>query len=219
MIEDRILNNLKLLIEEGNNLKDGDKRGHVKSDSHMQSCHAWIASAEHTVQLIFPNPSDSYRSSFLKISTDIPGYIVNQLVGSLTSVLQYVLRDIDNGLLSSFADNIRAELFDDFLDHADEYFKNNMKNEAGVIAGVVFEDSIRKLAEKKSIPQTGINIDQLISGLASKSIISATKAKRYRVAAHVRTKATHAQWSDFELSDVDETIKLTRELLVNYLDN
>ena len=36
----------------------------------------------------------------------------------------------------------RAEVFDNFLDHAHSYLDRDMKNEAGVIGGVVFEDTI-----------------------------------------------------------------------------
>ncbi len=44
------------------------------------------------------------------------------------------------------------------------------------------------------------------------------KAKRARVAAHVRTKATHAQWDDFHLNDVKVTIEFTEELILSHLE-
>jgi len=44
---------------------------------------------------------------------------------------------------------IRAETFDDFLDHAVFYAKKGRKMEAGVIAGVVFEDTIRRIHREK----------------------------------------------------------------------
>ena len=85
-----------------------------------------------------------------------------------------------------------------FLDHAKTYLKADRKNEAGVVAGVVFEDSLRRVCRKHEIAERGRPLDDLISELAKKDILSATKAKRARVAAHVRTKATHAQWDEFE---------------------
>ena len=68
------------------------------------------------------------------------------------------------------------------------------------------------------IVEKGKQIDELISALSSKGEMSAIKAKRARVAAHVRTKATHAQWDEFEFEDVRATIELTRELIVSKLD-
>lgn len=43
--------------------------------------------------------------------------------------------------------------------------------------------------------------------------LSGVKAKRARAAADVRTKATHAQWDEFELDDVRSTIEFTRDLI------
>lgn len=219
MIEKKILDNLNTLIDKGNELKVGNENEQVKSEAHLQQCQAWIASASHTMELIFPNKESAYRERFLKMISKDHGYVVQKQVGSLTGLMEYVKHDIENGLLVAIADNVRAEVFDDFIDHAEEYLKNGMKNEAGVIAGVVFEDSIRQLSTKYSIPQSGLKLDQLISELSKKSVISAIKAKRFRVAAHVRTKATHAQWSDFEASDVEETVRITRDLTENYLES
>ena len=170
------------------------------------------------MELIFPDKQQAYRDRFLKLITKDQGFVTNQQVGACTAVLEYVKKDIDNGLLVSFSDSIRAEVFDNFIDHSEEYLKKNMKNEAGAIAGVVFEDSVRRLSTKHSIPETGEKLDNLISALSKKSIITAVKAKRFRVAADVRTKATHAQWAEFKIADVEETIRLVRDIAENYLN-
>ena len=56
-----------------------------------------------------------------------------------------------------------------------------------------------------------MKLDALISELSSNGILTAVKANRARAAADVRTKATHAQWDEFELDDVRAAISLTRE--------
>lgn len=56
-------------------------------------------------------------------------------------------------------------------------------------------------------------LDTLISSLTKIDVITVTKAKRARVAADVRTKATHAQWNEFDISDVSATIEITQELI------
>jgi hypothetical protein len=65
--------------------------------------------------------------------------------------------------------------------------------EAGVIAGVVFEDALRRICRKHRITEKDVNLDSLISALVKIGALTDMKAKRARVAAHVRTKATHAQ--------------------------
>jgi hypothetical protein len=128
------------------------------------------------------------------------------------------LIDANAGLLASVANQARAETFDDFLDHADAYLKDKRKNEAGVIAGVVFEDTLRQICRNEGIAEIGLKIDGLISELTNRGELSSVKTERARVAAHVRTKASHAQWDEYEIEDVKATIEFTRELISAKLD-
>lgn len=63
-----------------------------------------------------------------------------------------------------------------------------------------------------------MKLDALISELSTLGELSAVQAKRARVAAHVRTKASHAQWGEFGAEDVQATITFTRELISAKLD-
>jgi predicted Ser/Thr protein kinase len=216
-VEETILSRLNELIEEGRSLRIGGMQ--VKSQSHAEQCKGWIASASHIVQLIFIDPSSSYRKFTEDIASRDYGYGINKAVGEITEILHNVLKDINKGLISSITDQARAEVFDDFLDHAKAYLKDDMKNEAGVIAGVVFEDTLRRVCRKLSIEEHGVKMDALISQLASRGILTATKAKRARAAADVRTKATHAQWKEFDKGDVSSAIAFTEELIISHIES
>lgn len=144
--------------------------------------------------------------------------IIPRAVGELGEMLCHLLEDMDAGLLGSVADHARAETFDNFLDHGEAYLKDKRVQEAGVIAGVVFEDAVRRICRKHSITEQGVKLDTLISELVKVNALTEMKAKRARVAAGVRTKATHAQWNEFTASDVDEAITFTRELIDSQLD-
>jgi polyhydroxyalkanoate synthesis regulator phasin len=128
------------------------------------------------------------------------------------------MKDIELGLLASIEAQARASAFDDFLGHAKEYAKDRLKNEAGVIAGVVFEDTLRNICRNVSIKEKGKKLDNLIDELVKVGKLTQVKAKRAKVAAHVRTKATHAQWDEFELGDVETTIQFTEELIIKNID-
>jgi hypothetical protein len=122
--------------------------------------------------------------------------------------------------LSSIEDQTKATVFDDFLGHAKEYSRKNLKKEAGVIAGVVFEDTLRNIYRKMmDSTEKGKTLESLIVDLVNAEILTQTKAKRARVAAHLRTKATHAQWEEFDLKDVDTTIDFTEELILKHLEH
>jgi hypothetical protein len=146
------------------------------------------------------------------------GYCTHESVGEVTVILKSLLEDIDLGLLASIEDQTRAAVFDDFLDHAKEYAREKRKNEAGVISGVVFEDTLRGICRKAGVTEQGRKLDVLIDDLVKAGTLTQVKAKRAKVAAHVRTKATHAQWDEFELGDVDTTIAFTEELILNHLE-
>jgi putative aminopeptidase FrvX len=81
---------------------------------------------------------------------------------------------------------------------------------AGVIAGVVFEDTIRRACTKYSIVEKGVQLELLIDQLSKAAQVPSVKTKRAKAAAGVRTKATHAQWDEFDKDDVEATIATTR---------
>ena len=132
----------------------------------------------------------------------------------IAGVLEHLMADAEAGLLGSISAQVQAETFDDFIDHAEAYLREERKDPAGVIAGVVFEDSLRRLARARSIVEKDVPLDLVISGLQGINELSRLQAKRARVGADVRTKATHAQWAEFSRADVQLTIDLVRELTV-----
>ena len=217
-IEENIATRLQQLLDESTHLSQGNKGGQCTDQVQMQDCSAWLTAAQNLVHLIITDPNAPYRDKADRVVLRKYGFMIHTGVGELASVLKALKNDIDSGLLASLADRARAETFDDFLDHADEYLQNNRKNPAGVIAGVVFEDTLRRVCRKNMLEEKGKRIDGLISVLSSKGLISGIKAKRARAAAHVRTKATHAQWDEFETEDVRAIIEFTRELIGAKLD-
>jgi hypothetical protein len=217
-IDEIIKNRIQQLIAESDSLRKSDEHGQVFSEDHEQRCKGWIAAANHIVKTICPDVNNAYHAYTQKIVDIDAGYCIPGSVGELGEVLKNLYKDIELGLVNKILNQVRAEVFDNFLDHAKEYLKLNVKNEAGVIAGVVFEDTIRRIARDENINDKDCKLDFLISSLTSINLLSQIKAKRARVAANVRTKATHAQWDEFDLDDVRVTIEFTEELISTHLD-
>jgi hypothetical protein len=181
------------------------------------SCKGWLGATQSIVELACPQ-HHPYVRQFDQIMTHARGGAVPGFVEEAASVLRHLLDNIKDGLITSIVDQAAAEAFDDFLDHGEAYLTAGRKDPAGVIAGVVFEDTIRRICRKNSISEADQKLDYLITELTKPPVLTATKAKRARAAAGVRTKATHAQWTEFDAADVESTIKLTRELLDDHLD-
>ena len=217
-IEKKVREKFEELINSGNRLKSGNEHDQAHNAEHSQNCVGWLASAQNIVHLVISNADNPYKKTVDKICNTDRGYCIPISVGEVTVILNSLLKDIDQGLLASIEDQTRASVFDDFLDHAKEYAKNNISNEAGVIAGVVFEDTLRTICRNSGINEKGKKLDSLIDQLVKSGILTQIKAKRARVAAHVRTKATHAQWDEFEIDDVNTTIEFTEELILKHLE-
>lgn len=217
-IEDAVVARINELIAESQTLRQGAEHRQVRSQAQAQQCKGWIAAALNAVQLVIPGPDSGYRKIAEELASRNWGYAINEGVGELAHVLTNLLKDAQAGLISSVADRARAEVFDDFLDHAKSYLAEGHPDRAGVIAGVVFEDALRRVCRKHHIDERDVNLDQLISQLTAANVLSATKAKRARVAAHVRTKATHAQWEEFDTGDVRATIEFAEELILNNVE-
>ena len=212
-LNEKIENKFVELIAEGNHLKNGNENGQIRGYEHGFSCKGWLASAQNLVHLVVTGSNNPYRVSVDDVCAKERGYCIHESVGEVNMILQSLLADIKLGLLASVENQAKAIVFDDFLDHAKAFARNEFKNEAGVIAGVVFEDTLRTICRNNEVDETGVKLDQLINDLVKLEVLNQMKAKRARVAAHVRTKATHAQWDEFELSDVKTTIDFTEELI------
>jgi len=217
-IEEAVVGRINELVVEAQSLRQGTEEGAIRSQAQAQQCKGWIAAALNVVQLVIPDPDSSYRKIAEELAARNWGYVIHNGVGALAQVLSNLLKDAQAGLISSVADRARAEVFDDFLDHAKAYLAEGHSNRAGVIAGVVFEDALRRVCRKHHIEERGVNLDNLISTLTTGNVLSPTKAKRARVAAHVRTKATHAQWDEFDTGDVRATIEFAEELILNHVE-
>lgn len=219
VLEEKIRNKFGELITSSATLKIGNRHRQILNDQHSQACKAWLASAHNLAHWVLASSSNPYKTAIDKICSTDRGLRIHDSVGAVAAILESLLSDIDNGLISSIENQTKAVVFDNFLDHAKEYVKQNLWKESGVISGVVFEDTLRTICRNHDIEEKGQKLDKLISELTKREILNDSKAKRARAAAHARTKATHAQWDEFDMSDVDATIKFTEELIASNLAN
>ena len=217
-IENKIILRLRDLIAQGDKLRQGGEEDAAIDETHLQNCSGWIAAARNIAQFVLQNPEALYRKHIEEVASGDHGWMINRAVGQITELLKNLLIDFENGLLFSIVNQTRAEVFDDFLDHARAYLEEGRKNESGVIAGVVFEDTLRRICKNHKMEESGRKLDAIISDLLRAGLITGVMAKRARASAHVRTKATHAQWDEFEVGDVKATIEFTDELILKKID-
>lgn len=178
----------------------------------------WCVSAAGLIYSLVADPQHPYRreaeARIALATTDIRSAILG-----LHGMLQNIRRDLDAGLLSNLELRFSARTFDDLLDHATAYLQDRRHEPAGVLAGVVFEDTVRKLCDKHSIPQDGIKLENLLSELVKRSVLTPLERKEATTASGLRTSATHARWDEYGISQVVPVIDFTRRLIREKLAN
>jgi hypothetical protein len=190
--------------------------GVIRDERHYGQLEGWLVEANNIVQLAVPTVHNAYRLRMEKIA-DPEGKSIVRCVASGTELLLGLFQDIKAGLLVDLDKKITADTFDNFLDHAELYRSEGRKMEAGVIAGVVFEDTVRRIFRDKIDDDKGKPLEQLINALATEGVITGQQSKQAKVAAHVRSKATHALWDEFDLAGIDGTIEITKTFLREHL--
>jgi hypothetical protein len=180
----------------------------------VASLQAWIASVANFFRLC-ATPDTYFQKECTRIVEDkdlsrgVPYHTIQKLIGLLESVAD----EIKHGLMRKAEYVFVASTFDDFLEHAAEYHKSGKKTESAVLASAVFEDSVRRLCGKMGVEQAGRSLDHTIDDLSKMGAVSPVKAKRWKSYGGVRNSALHAQWDDFDIRDVGEMIKGTREII------
>src|SRR5271155_1348019 len=156
MIEANIRQKIEGLIIRSRQF-DSIPGGIARDSRELSLCEAWLAEALNVVELAVSRPNNAYRRRIETVAKASGG--LAQAVKSIARILEALLPDIDAGLLGNLSDKIAAEAFDNFLDHAQAYLGCQRKMEAGVIAGVVFEDTIRRIYRNQALEDKGQKLE------------------------------------------------------------
>jgi hypothetical protein len=176
--------------------------------------HGWLASAANLVDTV-TRGRGFYLTQVQLILEDelLRGAVPVRAVHKMIGVLEALRQDCEKGLVREIEYLISAENFDAFLDHAAKYHRAGQARESGALVSIVFEDTLRKVAKKYDLdPET--EIDSLIEGLLVAEKITPVAARRLKGGpAALRNKALHAKWDEFDIKDVGEALRTTRDLI------
>lgn len=189
----------------------------VQSDL-IPDVQAWITSCANLVSLT-TSPGSYFREELERITTskELAGGAPWALVQKMQGLLSALKDEANHGLLRRLEDVVVATAFDDFLDHADAFHRANKAREAGVLAAIVLEDTIKRIASKNNVDGSGLTLEPLVDALVKAGVFTPVKAKRVKAYAGVRNPALHAEWDKFDIRDAGELISGTRELIEHFL--
>jgi len=185
-----------------------------RNNEWLANVDAWITSVLNTIKMALPDLGQAYRQRIEMAA--MPFDTASQRLLIIRSTLRGLLIDVDEGLVGTIADKIRAETFESFLDQAEAH-RDRAKDFAGVIASVMFEDTLRRMYANRIDKFQRPDLEQVIIALEQKQVITQEQGRQARVAQLVRNKALHADWANFTRGGIDDTIKITKALIEEHL--
>jgi hypothetical protein len=143
-------------------------------------------------------------------------------VSELVGILKGVQRDIQTGLLRDIRSVLHAEVFAGYLEMAEHLLNEGYKDAAAVLIGATLEDSLRKLAVKRSVPTTGQNansltIDPLNVALAKDGAYNALIQKQVTSWANLRNDAAHGNFTAYDDQQVKQMLLFVQKFCADYL--
>ncbi len=150
---------LRELIAEGERvIQNATGRGtfgpFVEPDK-SQDLHSWVSRVENILRNVFGENSahflhyskfafDGKRNHFHGIGEIVP----------IIGILRGALDDLEKGFLAKQEFLISAALFDDLLSQSKHLCDNGYKDPAAILARVILEDALRRIAREASIDDT-----------------------------------------------------------------
>lgn len=182
----------------------------------LELSNQWGVSCLQIIKKISDEKSDYYIkfNNLFSLFTTRESYAA---VKTALGILKAIKADYENGYLFDMRSLIEAEVFDEFLEQAEELLKKNYYQAAAVIVGCVLEDGLRKLGQRK-IPNflTDKTIDPMNVELAKAGIYNALWQKKIMALADLRNKAAHGKWTEFTEKDVEDMIRDVRRFMEDY---
>lgn len=171
---------------------------------------SWVTRLGQLIRKLYGENSQNFDNYNAAISIDNFYNIHRNWYGhisQLQGIALAVKHDIENDLLGSIKGLLQADLFADFLEIGEHLLEEGYKDAAAVTIGAVLGDGLRKLCNKneiKTIKPNGspMTIDPLNAELAKKNIYSKLVQKQVTSWAHIRNKAAHGEYEEYNKEQV-----------------
>ena len=215
----RYADRLKELIEEGKKVASLEKPSsvgpYIQSEDRSR-LNAWLVKVKNIIDVAFGVSSQHYiylEGLFSKYRHNIEhSYEVNEIRG----LLEGALDDLEKGFLTGQEFLIAGEIFDSVLEQAKELNKKGYKDPAAVLARVVVEDALRRIARKEGLDDTK-KASELNTLLWKKERYTQPRWKRIEVWLTIGNVAAHGKFDEYTSEDVKTMIDEIERFLAEEL--
>jgi hypothetical protein len=212
----RYADRLRQLIVEGNSvalLESPSGVGPYIKDRNVIILQAWLTKVVNILETVFGPESPQYRQ-FENILPSAGVRLVEHSydVYPIIGVLSGALDDLENGYLLGQEFIIADELFDSILDQSKQLLQSGYKDPAAMLARVVLEDALKRLARSVKIDdnQKASKINDELKGIG---IYPQTQWRFIQVWLDVGNAAAHGKFSEYSDDDVKKFIEGVEKFL------
>jgi hypothetical protein len=143
-------------------------------------------------------------------------------ISEVVGILRGVQQDIRAGLLTEFKRLAQAEIFADYLEMAAHLLGEGYKDASAVLLGATLEDSLRKIAEARSIPTNTpagkpLTIDPMNIALAKDEAYGPLVQKQVTTWANLRNDAAHGHFERYDNEQVKQMLLFVQKFCADYL--
>jgi hypothetical protein len=213
-----IISQIDVLLNEFNRAKAAspydDLSGGLSMDEHV----AIYTRMRAGIERLAPTGS-SYFNSLIEVNNIKCNACIKII--HCAGILQAMKADYSAGYLQKIEGLIQANMFENFLEMADELLAKKYKEPAAVVAGCALEEHIRKLAHNSSITVLDAKskrrqFNLLTVDLVKSGLFSETQRKILAGWYGIRSSAAHGDYDNVIKEDVEHMIQGIREFMIRF---
>lgn len=164
-------------------------------------------------------PGSAYEDDAAEIAQS--NSIDNWKAGQFAAIVHALRDDYSLGGLTAVEEIVHADLFDDFLDMANELLSKGFVGPAAVLAGMVLEEQLRKLATKHGIAilddkQRPKSAETLGVDLRKAGIFTEVRRKSVTAWYAQRTEGAHGHPENLDQGEVERMIDGVRDFVASH---
>jgi HEPN domain len=222
-VDEKNIERLRKLVLEIDSIRESVYHGEHEYESFVapEKTYEWAYKSLNALENIFGDKSKffvDFKEYFGQFGeNDSLNQISISEVWKVFGIIKAAESEYSNGYVYKLKTLVQAEMFDQFLEQADELFKKGYYQPAAVIAGCVLEDGLRKLCDRNSITLPAkATIEPMNVELRKADIYNMLWQKKITALADLRNKAAHGEWTEFTEKDVEDMIRDVRRFMEDY---
>jgi hypothetical protein len=208
------------LIHEGDEvakLERPSSGGSYIQDKDKIKLHSWLTKVTNILELVFGSNSPQYRNFQENLPGGGLGFVEHSYeIFPIIGVLVGALDDLEKGYLLGQEFIVVGEVFDSILEQAEMLLKSGFKDPAAVLARVVLEDSLKRLARSMGSDESK-KASQINDELKRLGTYSQPQWRLVQAWLDIGNAAAHGKFSEYDNTDVTNQINGVKQFLASHL--